>query len=523
MRTNDDLAAPLDGPATPPVWSAATMASPVGSWATTGANPSVQQPDVRAAAPAWHGQQPEARQAPPQGTLYAAPVWYAPNPPAAGAGRPPVVPAPGVPAAQPAPAIPAAGGTAVGVVRVTTAPLRPSGRRVGFARGASVAVLVVIAAGAGAIGATTVSQAQAGTDAGAAKAALVPAARPVSQTSPGGTSSGGLAAAGDSPVIIAVAASAGPSVVTIDVTGVANANSAGGGQQFSGTGSGVIIEPDGLILTNHHVVQNAKQVTVTLTDGRHFPGTVKGIDTYTDLAFVKIDATDLPALALGDSSALQVGQLAVAIGDPLGQFPGSVTAGIVSGLDRTIDVASETGGAGSTLRHLIQTDASINPGNSGGPLLDGDGKVIGIDTAEAGSSQGIGFAIPIDEAKPIIEQVKAGKDIARPWLGIQYQELDAQIAKDQNLATNAGAWIHKPQQGSTSPAVVSGSPAEKAGLKADDIITELAGQAIDPTHPLDLVLLEHAHGDKVSLTVLRDGKTISVDVTLGTRPASLGQ
>jgi serine protease Do len=177
---------------------------------------------------------------------------------------------------------------------------------------------------------------------------------------------------------------------------------------------------------------------------------------------------------------------------------------------------------GSTLRHLIQTDASINPGNSGGPLLDGDGKVIGIDTAEAGSAQGIGFAIPIDEAKPIIEQIKAGQDIARPWLGIQYQELDAQVAKDQNLSLNAGAWIHE-AQGNSSTAVVAGSPAEEAGLKVGDIITELGGQAIDQTHPLDLVLLEHAPGDKVALTVLRDGTSMSVDVTLGTRPANLGQ
>jgi len=481
-----------------PVWSAATMAAPVGSWDTSSAAQPAQQPDPRTAAPAWHGQAPDARLIPATAAPYAAPGWYPPYPAA--------------------PSVPPAG-----VAAVATAPVRPAGRRIGALRRAGIAGLVVVAASAGAVGASAVSPAQSGTGGSTPKAAAAaPAALPVSQTTTGSTSKGGLAAAGDSPVVIAVAAAAGPSVVTIDVTGVANPNSAGGGQQFSGTGSGVIIEPDGLILTNHHVVQNGKNVTVTLTDGRQFPGTVKGIDTYTDLAFVKIDAKDLPALELGNSSALQVGQLAIAIGDPLGQFPGTVTSGIVSGLDRTIDVASETGGTGSTLRHLIQTDASINPGNSGGPLLDGDGKVIGINTAEAGSAQGIGFAIPIDEAKPIIEQVKSGNDIARPWLGIQYQELDAQVAKDQSLSVNAGAWIHK-AQGSTAPVVVAGSPAEKAGLKADDIITSLAGQVIDLTHPLDLVLLEHAPGDQVTLTVLRDGKSISVDVTLGTRPASLGQ
>ena len=171
-----------------------------------------------------------------------------------------------------------------------------------------------------------------------------------------------------------------------------------------------------------------------LADGRTFDGTVAGIDTYTDLAFVKIDATGLPTAQLGDSSALQLGQLAVAMGDPLGQFPGSVTSGIVSGLDRTVVVSDQTGSNPNRLVHLIQTDAAINPGNSGGPLLDGDGKVIGIDTAEAGSAQGIGFAIPIDLAKPIITQVQAGKDIARPWIGIRYQPLDAQIAKDNKLS-----------------------------------------------------------------------------------------
>ena len=293
---------------------------------------------------------------------------------------------------------------------------------------------------------------------------------------------------------------------------------------MQGTGSGVIIDPSGLILTNRHVAGDATSVTVTLADGRQFPGKTVGVDTLTDFAFVKIDATDLPTATLGDSSGLQVGQLAIAIGDPLGQFPGSVTTGIVSGLDRTIDVASETGGAGTTLRHLIQTDASINPGNSGGPLLDGDGKVVGIDTATSASAQGIGFALPIDLAKPIITQVLAGKPIERPWIGIQYLGLDAQSAKDNKLTVNNGAWIHSESAtgSTTNPSpVVAGSPAETAGLKDGDIIVSLDGQAIDGQHQLDMLLLQHAPGDKVTLSVLRDGKTISIDLTLGTRPAGL--
>ena len=362
--------------------------------------------------------------------------------------------------------------------------------------------------------------------------------------SPAFAASSGAAAAGDSATVMQVVKAVAPAVVTIDVTtggtgtttdpNSGNGNGGQGGNnggglgglvpQMQGTGSGVIIDPSGLILTNRHVAGDATSVTVTLADGRQFPGKTVGVDTLTDFAFVKIEATDLPAATLGDSSGLQVGQLAIAIGDPLGQFPGSVTTGIVSGLDRTIDVAGELGGAGTTLRHLIQTDASINPGNSGGPLLDGDGKVVGIDTATSASAQGIGFALPIDLAKPIITQVLAGKPIERPWIGIQYVGLDAQSAKDNKLTVNNGAWIHSGSAtgSTTNPSpVVAGSPAETAGLKDNDIIVSLDGQAIDGQHQLDMLLLQHAPGDKVSLSVLRDGKTISVDLTLGTRPAGL--
>jgi S1-C subfamily serine protease len=345
-------------------------------------------------------------------------------------------------------------------------------------------------------------------------------------------------AAGDNEVIIGVVERVAPAVVTINVTSTATESQFPGGgngpQGFvqRGTGSGVIIEPDGLILTNHHVVEDATTVKVVLADGRTFDGTVAGIDTYTDLAFVRIEATDLPTAELGDSSAIRIGQLAIAMGDPLGEFPGSVSAGIVSGLDRSVVVSDMSRGGATRLNHLIQTDAAINPGNSGGPLLDGDGRVIGIDTAQAGSAQGIGFAIPIDLAKPIIEQVKAGQDIARPWIGIYYQPLDAQVAQDNDLSVTDGAWIHVsvPDQGQGQgegqgqtqdipDAIVADSPAAKAGLLAEDIITAIDGQAIDAEHPLDLVLLSHAPGDTVTLTVLRDGSSQSVDVTLGTRPA----
>jgi S1-C subfamily serine protease len=345
-------------------------------------------------------------------------------------------------------------------------------------------------------------------------------------------------ATGDNEIIIGVVERVAPAVVTINVTTNATESQFPGGngpQGFvqQGTGSGVIIEPDGLILTNHHVVEDADTVNVVLADGRTFDGTVAGIDTYTDLAFVRVDATGLPTAELGDSSAIRIGQLAIAMGDPLGEFPGSVSAGIVSGLDRSVVVADMSSGGATRLNHLIQTDAAINPGNSGGPLLDGDGKVVGIDTAQAGSAQGIGFAIPIDLAKPIIEQVKAGQDIARPWIGIYYQPLDAQVAQDNSLDVTDGAWIHVSTEGQAEgegqgegqgqtqvpDAIVADSPAADAGLKAEDIVTAIDGQAIDREHPLDLVLLTHAPGDTVTLTVLRDGASQSIEVTLGTRPA----
>ena len=336
-----------------------------------------------------------------------------------------------------------------------------------------------------------------------------------------------FAAQGDDEVRINVVDSTSPSVVTIQVTTGGQATSTDGTglnggtttPEMSGSGSGVIIDPSGLILTNRHVAGDATKVTVILKDGRSYDGQTVGVDTLTDFAFVKIDATDLPAATLGDSSNLRVGQLAIAMGNPLGDFPGTITSGIVSGLDREISVSDQMTGGQETLRHLIQTDAAITPGNSGGPLVDGDGNVIGIDTAASGNATGIGFALPIDLAKPIIEQVLAGKDIERPWIGIRYTDLDAQIAADNSLSVQTGAWIHVDQQ-SGVVAVVAGSPAKDAGLQDGDIISALDGQTVDRQHPLDLLLLQHNPGDTVTLSVLRDGATISVDLTLGTRPAT---
>ncbi len=247
---------------------------------------------------------------------------------------------------------------------------------------------------------------------------------------------------------------------------------------------------------------------------------VTGVDTLTDFAFVRVEAQDLPAVELGDSSGLRVGQMAVSVGNPLGTFPGSAAVGIVSGLDRSLSAFGGVGGA-ERLNHLIQTDAAVNSGNSGGALLDGDGKLIGITTAQAGMSDGIGFALPIDLAKPIIEQARAGQPIERPYVGVLFREIDGQVAKDESLPVAAGAWITGQDNGE-SP-IVEDSPAAEAGLKDGDIITAVDGLAVDRDNPLDLQVLRFAAGDQVTLDVLRDGETVQLPLTLGTRPVGLGQ
>jgi S1-C subfamily serine protease len=287
------------------------------------------------------------------------------------------------------------------------------------------------------------------------------------------------------------------------------------GQTPTGVGSGVIFDANGWILTNHHVVEGAQNLTVRLTDGRTFPATVYGVDTLTDFAIVKVDASGLPTAPLGDSSALKQGQSVIAIGNPLGEYTNSVTTGVVSGLNRSIDVSN--GG----LDDLIQTDAAINPGNSGGPLLDLSGNVIGINTAEASSAQAIGFAIPIDLAKGITSQALAGEKLSRPWLGIRYLAVDAGVAAANKLSIDHGAWITSSDSSATGGAAVqSGSPAEKAGLKENDVITAVDGTGVDATHPLVGLLAAHKSGETITLTVQRGSESLQVPVTLATRPAT---
>ena len=326
----------------------------------------------------------------------------------------------------------------------------------------------------------------------------------------------------ESSAIIDAAAKVSPAVVRITASGTTTTT--GGTIPETGVGSGIIFDQAGWILTNRHVVRNsdgtiASSLTVELKDGRQFTGTVYGIDTLTDLAIVRIEATGIPAAPIGSSSDLKVGELAIAIGSPLGTYTNSVTSGIVSATGRSVVVESNV-----RLNNLIQTDAAINPGNSGGPLLDAGGNVIGINTAVAQGSNGIGFAIPIDIARPIMSQALAGQKLARPYIGIRYVAIDLQLKNEKNLSVDTGALIGPgtdPATGASLPAITPGSPADTAGLKDGDIVVAIEDQAIDTEHPLDAVLAGYGPGQSIDVHILRDGKALVVKVTLGTRPADL--
>jgi serine protease Do len=336
---------------------------------------------------------------------------------------------------------------------------------------------------------------------------------PAATAVPGGGT--GVSIQSESSAIIDAVQKVGPSVVMI-VT-----QETGG----EGVGSGVVYDVGGWILTNKHVLAGATSIDVRLKDGRDFKGSVYGNDTLTDLAILKIDgASGLTPAPMGDSSTIQVGELAIAIGSPLGvDYPNSVTSGIVSALGRDITVGGDASSCGTNLHGLIQTDAAINPGNSGGPLVDASGRVIGITTALADSAQGIGFAIPIDIAKPIMQQALAGEKLSRPFIGIGYIAIDRGLAAKSNLPLDNGAWIQAEDQGcNPTEAVVAGGPADKAGIKAGDIVTSIEGQPIDPTHPLEDILFRYAPGRTISVELYRDGKYMTVRVTLGTRPTTTG-
>lgn len=304
-----------------------------------------------------------------------------------------------------------------------------------------------------------------------------------------------------------------PAVVTITPRG------RDGSFAFESVGSGVIYDPDGWVITNRHVVCNADTLTVQLADGQRFPGRIHGLDTLTDLAIVKIEGSGLPAVSMGNSSTLQVGQHAIAIGSPLGTFTNSVTTGVVSALGRHIDVedACSVSGQAESLRNLIQTDAAINPGNSGGALVDAGGALIGINTAIAGGAQGIGFAIPVNLARPIMQQAIEGETLSRPWMGIYYTALTPVLQDQRDLVLGYGALVEPPDDFSAA-AVFAGSPADEAGLRSGDIITHVDTIKVDGDNPLDEILTQYRPQETVSLRVLRGEDLVDLSLILGKRP-----
>lgn len=313
--------------------------------------------------------------------------------------------------------------------------------------------------------------------------------------------SGGLCGAESN--VIQVARAVGPSVVSI-----VNMQSPGTGRplQREGLGSGFIVSRDGLVVTNAHVVEGADRIDVVLVGERTVTARMLGSDPRIDIAVLRITGSNLPAVAFGDSDDLQVGQQAIAIGNPLG-FERTVTVGVVSAVSRDIP------GGGAPLRDLIQTDAGINPGNSGGPLLDSCGRVIGVNTAvvRATGTGGLGFAVPIDTARRAVDDVVRQGRIVVPWIGIGYSEVTRELAGAYDLPVNYGVMVGS---------VAQNSPAARADIRRGDIIVSLNGSRLQDASQLQEFIREAQVGQRLTLVVLRNGQRLTKTVVLAEMPRS---
>ena len=361
---------------------------------------------------------------------------------------------------------------------------------------------------------------------------------PAKATAPIGTtptsSTGQLLSATNPNFIADAVQKVGPAVVRIDSKRtVANQGGSGffsndpafgrlfGGQSQGqspqrveqGTGSGFIIDSKGIILTNAHVIDGADQVTVTLTDGRTFSGKVMGEDTATDVAVVKIEATDLPVAPLGNSTQLRPGEWAIAIGNPLG-LDNTVTAGIISATERS----SSDIGVPDRRVGFIQTDAAINPGNSGGPLLNERGEVVGMNTAIIDGAQGLGFSVPIDTAKRIADQLISTGKVEHPYLGVQMKKLTPELKKDLNADPNSPVSVQE-DHGILILKVLPDSPAAKAGLKAGDVIQKINNQAVLDANQVQSIVEASKIGQDLPLELRRSGQTVTINVKPGILPA----
>jgi serine protease Do len=284
-------------------------------------------------------------------------------------------------------------------------------------------------------------------------------------------------------------------------------------KQVSG-GSGFVVRKDGLIVTNKHVVSSdTAKYTVKLSTGKSYDATVQARDPGTDLALIKISATNLPVVELGNSASMALGQKVIAIGNTLGEYQNTVTTGIISGLDRSI-TAGDGMGSSEKLDGLIQTDAAINPGNSGGPLVNMSGQVIGINTAVDTQAQAVGFAIPINTVKTQIQTVSSGGEISRPKLGVRYIPITKEFAEANDMTDTEGALVARGKS-YTDVAVQPGGPADLAGIKEGDILLTINNEKITEDNGLGTLLQKYKPGDTVTIQLKRQGLPKTVKVKLG--------
>ncbi len=288
-----------------------------------------------------------------------------------------------------------------------------------------------------------------------------------------------------------------------------------------GGGSGFIVDPSGLILTNKHVVQDPKaEYMVLLSSGDIHKAKVLARDPLDDVAIIKIEAENLPTISLGDSSTIRLGQTVLAVGTALGEFQNTVSSGIVSGLSRFINAVTDMEGHSQRLKGLIQTDAAINPGNSGGPLVNMDGHAIGINAAVVFGAQNIGFAIPIGRAVRDLQELKKYGRIRRPFLGVRYILLNPMLQKRFRLPVNAGAFVLR--EGMTrSPAIIPDSPADRAGMKEADIIIAMNDASINEKMAIEDVLESTPIGKTLEIKILREGKEHTLTLTAEEPPLKL--
>ncbi|HEU5422623.1 MAG TPA: trypsin-like peptidase domain-containing protein [Nitrolancea sp.] len=330
-----------------------------------------------------------------------------------------------------------------------------------------------------------------------------PTEQPSASRSPG---------ASDAVSVADVVAQVAPAVVTVLNKQVAPGASPGSKPQLMGTGTGFVIDTEGHVVTNNHVVEGSQELSVIFADGTQASAKLLGTDRFADLAVVQVAGPIKATLPFGDSSALRPGEHVIAIGSPLGDFTNTVTDGIISALHRELET-----GDGFNMEDMIQHDAPINPGNSGGPLLTLDGKVVGVNTAKVDqaepgvAAEGLGFAIPSSTVKEITEQIIATGKVERPYLGIVYDTINPRQASSDNLPVDHGVIVREIQPG---------SPAASADIHPGDIVTKLDDTAIDASNPLVNLLFRHKVGEAVKLEIYRvsDKQTLTVTVTLAPKP-----